>query len=140
MVKGLCQSGGVKIATVKYGKEVFEVKGTAPDPAEPIALDGNWEFEVVPTMDNRFGDFRLPPSNGLIGAEARRFKYAEETLSAQNWSAKDFDDSGWHTATYSFGPYFQKLGPIPEKGIIERHRIQYSVFETYRQEYHYFCR
>ena len=27
---------------------------------EKIALDGPWEFELQPTMDNRYGDFRLP--------------------------------------------------------------------------------
>ncbi len=27
---------------------------------QEIALDGEWEFELKPTMDNRYGDFRLP--------------------------------------------------------------------------------
>jgi hypothetical protein len=66
-------------------------------------------------MNNRWGDFRLPPSDRLLGAEARSFRYAEEQAStdAARWSRADFDDSQWPEVTYSFGPYFWKLGPIP---------------------------
>ena len=37
-------------------------------------LAGEWETTLVPTMDNRWGDFRLPASKGLIGAEIREMK------------------------------------------------------------------
>ncbi|MCX6344670.1 MAG: glycosyl hydrolase [Armatimonadetes bacterium] len=46
--------------------------------SETIALDGLWEFELKPTLDNRFGDFRLPITDQMIGAEARRFSYWRE--------------------------------------------------------------
>ena len=39
-----------------------------------IALDGEWETEIVPTMDNKWGDFRLPATQELIGPEAREFQ------------------------------------------------------------------
>lgn len=38
-------------------------------------MDGYWDFDVIPTRDNRWGDFRLPASNDTIGVEAREFKY-----------------------------------------------------------------
>lgn len=81
---------------------------------DPLVLGGNWEFELAPTMDNRFGDFRLPVGEAMIGAEARRFRYAEETgLDASGWHLPGHDDSSWRTTTYSFGPRFWKLGPFP---------------------------
>ena len=83
--------------------------------AATVALDGPWEFELKPTMDNRFGDFHWPPTTALIGAEARRFRYAEEKADGDTsgWSAAAFDDSAWRETTCSFGPQFWKLGPFP---------------------------
>jgi hypothetical protein len=78
-----------------------------------IPLDGEWEFELQPTMDNRFGDFHWPPTKTLIGAEARKFCYAEETTANPGWQAPELDDSKWPRVTQSFGPQFWKLGPLP---------------------------
>jgi hypothetical protein len=65
-------------------------------------------------MDNRFGDFRWPPSREILGAEARRFRYADETVQDPGWQDPAFDDSQWPEVTASFGPKFWKLGPLPE--------------------------
>ncbi|MEN6307369.1 MAG: glycosyl hydrolase [Anaerohalosphaeraceae bacterium] len=73
-----------------------------------------WELELKPTMDNRWGDFRLPITEQIIGAEARIFSYAEETKANPGWERRDFDDSTWQHVTYGFGPKFWKLGPLPE--------------------------
>jgi hypothetical protein len=86
---------------------------------ESIELGGDWECDLQPTMDNRFGDFRWPPTDTIIGAEARRFRYAEETTDGSAfvgkiWQAAGFDDSKWPTTTCSFGLKFWKLGPLPE--------------------------
>lgn len=80
-----------------------------------IPIQGTWEFELVPTMDNRFGDFRLPVTDLILGPEARRFRYAEEKQTAENWHLPDFDDASWPTVTAGFGPRFWKLGPIPRE-------------------------
>jgi len=50
-----------------------------------MQLDGPWEFELKPTMDNRFGDFRWPPTPTVLGAEARRFRYADDQI--ESWLA-----------------------------------------------------
>ena len=85
----------------------------APRQAESIALDGPWEFTVLPTLDNRHGDFRLPPTDGCLGPEARRFRYAEEFADgAPGWESPDFDDSAWEETTWSFGPRFEVSAPI----------------------------
>ena len=73
-------------------------------------LDGSWEFELIPTMDNRWGDFQLPVTddNRTIGAQARRFRYAEGLTADQALAAVNpgFDDSQWETVTYGFGQKF----------------------------------
>ena len=96
-------------------------EGEAPDGAttngDPrtetvVRLEGPWKFTVRPTLDNRFGDFRSPASEGCLGPEARRFRYAEETDAGANWHEAGFDDTSWPETTYSFGPRFESLGPL----------------------------
>ncbi len=82
--------------------------------AERIALDSEWEFELKPTMDNRYGDFRLPGTDLVIGPEARIFRHAVEHGSAAAWREPDFADRNWDQVTYDFGPQFWLLGPIPD--------------------------
>jgi len=87
----------------------------APRPTRVIPLDGPWDFQLRPTLDNRFGDFRLPAHEGMLGAEARRFRFAEEPADAvmpPAWQRPELDDSQWRLVTYSFGPRFWRLGPI----------------------------
>ena len=83
-------------------------------PTTEIALDGQWEFELQPTMENRFGDFRLPATDRLIGPEARIFRHSVETGETVAWQNPDFDDSLWEQVTYDFGPQFALLGPIAD--------------------------
>lgn len=80
---------------------------------ERETLDGYWAFELQPTMNNRFGDFRLPATDEVIGAEARQFRYMPEADSNPGWESPSFDDADWRKTTYGYGPYFFKLGPIP---------------------------
>ncbi len=50
-------------------------------------LSGSWSFKLLPTMDNQWGDFRLPVTadNRIIGAEARRFEY--RAAGTENWKS-----------------------------------------------------
>ncbi len=65
-------------------------------------LDGPWEFQLEPTLDNQWGDFRLPISEAMIGAEARQL----EVLTT---------DGAWRTATCGFGPQAWRLD-VPADG------------------------
>jgi hypothetical protein len=96
---------------------VGERTGNAEHPTFNIehrteCLKGPWEFTVKPTLDNSFGDFRLPASDGCLGPEARRFRTAEETEASETWLEASFDDSAWSETTYSFGPRFESLGSL----------------------------
>jgi len=103
---------------------------------ETLALDGEWEFDLKPTMDNRWGDFRLPATERMIGAEARIFRYAEEKGGADglmgNWEATGFDDSAWPRVTHGFGTKFWKLGPLPALGEKELEIFEKRVTEADR--------
>ncbi|HWD94314.1 MAG TPA: glycosyl hydrolase [Verrucomicrobiae bacterium] len=76
-------------------------------------FEGLWNFTLRPTLDNRFGDFRLPATDGFLAPEASRFKWAEETAPGMRWHELGFDDSLWPETTYSFGPRFEVIGPLP---------------------------
>ncbi len=85
-----------------------------PEPRSTVVeLDGDWESEFRPTLDNRWGDFRWPAFEGLIGPEARRFRYREAGESDPGWERPDLDDGAWPRVTYGFGPQFLRLGPLP---------------------------
>lgn len=83
--------------------------------AEVLEIDNEWEFELKPSLDNKYGDFRLPVFDGKIGVEVWKMKFATEKNSATDWQNPTFDDSNWQTADVSFGQQFWKLGPLPEK-------------------------
>lgn len=79
-------------------------------------ISKNWEFTVIPTRDNKWGDFRWPSSTEKIGPEVREFKYREETEASGNklgWHLPDFDDSNWEKIIYSIGPYWLALEELP---------------------------
>ncbi len=92
------------------GRLAREISGVEQ---QTIALDGEWECELVPTMDNRWGDFRQPPSSATIGAEARTMKYADNYDLTDAWRQRDFDDTQWTEVECSFGPKMWTLH-VPE--------------------------
>lgn len=69
-------------------------------PPTAIAVEGDWDFELQPTSDNRFGDFHWPPTPAKIGAEVRQLWYCEG----------DSTNGTWRKVTCSFGPQFTKDG------------------------------
>jgi len=71
----------------------------APQTSRTLALDGEWDFTLIPTCDNRWGDFRLPAFDGLIGAEARHLTWDVPGMPSR--------------MTYSHGPQFRAFGPLP---------------------------
>ena len=88
-----------------------------PDRATPEiirtqVLDGPWESLVHPALDNRHGDFSLPATPEILGPQARRFRYHDETVEDGDWVRPDFDDSSWPETTFSFGPRFESCGPF----------------------------
>ena len=76
-----------------------------------VSMEGEWSCELVPTMDNKYGDWRLPESDGFIGAEARQFEYA--------FSENGKQVSEWKSSVYSYGTYFYIAeGALDENALI----------------------
>ena len=100
------------------GKEQRHRKNRAQS-VQPLtrALDLNWAFSAIATRDNRWGEFRWPPSEERIGPEVRVCRYREEapgTDGAQGWHLPEFDDAAWTPCLYSTGPYWLVLTPSPD--------------------------
>lgn len=86
------------------GTPVAEGEQTASMPETyRIQLDGEWNVTLLPTLNNKWGDFRLPASDGYIGAEARSFHFAPASGADTGWTQPDFDDSAWSEAIYGYG-------------------------------------
>lgn len=117
VVEGLADSGGRKHVEVAggAGPTGFSAARTIEAPSAPLTLGGQWRLTLIPTLDNRWGDFRLPATEPLIGPEARRFRYREEQDAAGTdlgWHTAGFDDSNWRDYLYSEGPFAYSLGPF----------------------------
>ncbi|WP_316813428.1 glycosyl hydrolase [Pedobacter heparinus] len=92
------------------GEPVLESKNEAAAAAvEKIPLNGDWKVEFLPTMNNKWGDFRLPAFEGMISTEARTFKFSTKTNAGKNWAEKSFDDSNWGEGIYDYGYQMQWL-------------------------------
>lgn len=92
---------------VRVGKQTQRVK----------KITGPWTVSFEPTMDNRYGDFRLPVTeeNKMIGVEGRRFAWTRETAELASTAMQpETDDSSWNQQLHGFGPKFYRLGPISD--------------------------
>ena len=129
-LEGLADSGGYKRARIECGGREFIGHAEADPAPAPLPVEGPLSFQLEPTMDNRWGDFRHPPSDRKIGAEARRFRYCDEQDLAGTvlgWHTAELRDSGWPEVTYSYGPYWRHLGPVTpgteSEGFLERAQL-----------------
>ncbi|MBR3767585.1 MAG: hypothetical protein IKL10_05020 [Clostridia bacterium] len=57
---------------IDFDKEINTSGFSEEEVKEIISLDGYWDFSLIPTLDNTYGDFYLP-KGGIIGAQARFF-------------------------------------------------------------------
>ena len=114
-VTGYAKDGGEKTATVRQGGKTVTLKGEAPAPVAPLTVEGLWDFELKPTLDNRWGDFRLPVTTQMIGAEARRFLGSMIVIPYPGmWeTSADVSELSKAGTVAGFGPMFWKLGPLP---------------------------
>lgn len=114
-VEALSSRDGPHQLSLHWANRTLSLHAHLPPPPPPLPLDGPWRFQLQPTLDNRFGDFRIPPSPEFIGPEARRFRWADASRAGDHPESTSFDDSHWPEATASFGLQFWKLGPLPKE-------------------------
>lgn len=84
-----------------------------------IPFAGKWPCALEPTLDNAFGDYRLPVAERFIGAEARDLDYRYS----------DGDD--WSHATYSYAPYLYVHRGTADDEELARLSAPSDAFEPY---------
>ena len=97
-------------------------------PVAERTLPAQWRFSVVPTRDNRWGDFYWPPSEEKIGPEVRSCRYREETDESgedRGWHKPPFEDADWQVVRAGTGPYWLCAASLPKNaapgaGVLER--------------------
>ena len=78
-------------------------------PETIVTLDAGWRFALMPTMDNRFGDFAAPQE--LVGADIRRFDWCE---------GKTPDGiTDWQAIAPGHAPRMLVLGPVAGEDVDE---------------------
>lgn len=75
-------------------------------------IRGAWSTELVPTMDNRWGDYHWPPTSEIIGAEIRSIRYAD--AAPEGWEKPGSIDMNWKRQTLGFGDRFQLLEALAQ--------------------------
>ncbi|MBI5692083.1 MAG: hypothetical protein HZC55_18540 [Verrucomicrobia bacterium] len=93
----------IQLIVFRPGTAALRATSEAPRPRSEISLAGDWEFELQPTLDNRFGDFHWPPTPARIGAEIRQLWYCEG----------EKPDGPWRRVTCGFGPQFIRSSSLP---------------------------
>jgi hypothetical protein len=100
-------------------------------------LETDWTFSVLPTRDNRWGEFHWPPADDLIGPEVRTFRYAVESSGdamRDGWQQPQWDDNQWSLARYGIGPYWLYLHePAPDADVESLITLDPDAFEPGRQ-------
>ncbi len=74
-------------------------------------LGNQWEFELKPSQDNQWGDYQLPASNEMLGAQVRQLHFSENK--DYQGEILNFNDS-WKLVTCGNGAQFLKLGALPD--------------------------
>ena len=76
---------------------------------ETIPVTGNWDIEIIPTMDNKWGDFRLPATNEYIGPEARDFTYKFVAETELQNEMPNLNNISLPKGLYGYAPYMETL-------------------------------
>ena len=80
---------------------------TPPASGNVMALPGPWASEIIPTIDNRHGDFTLPASAGPLPIQSWQVGYRESDAATPDAGWRD----GWDRAPVTDGVRGWALGP-----------------------------
>ena len=94
---------------IKHDASTFGGEATVDVPAA-VELSEGWTFDVEPVLDNEWGDFRYPPSEGRIGPEIHSLWYRAEGPNEdgrhQGWFRPTGHEDGWSETDVTDGPWF----------------------------------
>ena len=121
-VRGWTSSAGSIEVELTHDGQTFAGRQGPGDLPPVLAVDDEWDFSIEPTMDNRWGDFRLPVTaqDQVMGAEIRQFHYRQEEEEedglALDWHRPSFDAGQWENTIFTVGPYWWVIRPFPTRG------------------------
>lgn len=106
------------IVKMPYGKSSFQIIVFTPNSdaqlykyidkvVSTVELKDEWECEVLPVLDNRFGDFHYPGTPEKLCPEIRHYQYL---LSDKKNINDVIDSEGWREVTYTYGTEFVYSG------------------------------
>lgn len=104
------------------------------------SLNGEWEFELRPVLDNRYGDFLWPATNELMSAYVYDARYAAMPSGCEDgWTQSSYDDASWEKQTFSYGKRFYIIDGADsiaeeelQKNIPSLHFVDDNKFGPYR--------
>ena len=103
---------------LKPGTESRPSVSTEPvdSSAHSIILADEWKSKLVPTTENRWGDFAHPAHDGPLPIELRETRFRMENTGEDglklDWESTEYDDTAWDRSLATFGPYWEGVGPI----------------------------
>lgn len=110
------QTEGGTLVRMPQGAASFQVIVFVPSSDAPVwktsetvrsvALGDEWESEVVPVLDNRFGDFHYPGTPDKIRPEIRHYRYMLSDNKRPDWEHLRGQLSSWEEVTYTYGEEF----------------------------------
>jgi len=97
-----------------WGEEDPALPEAGGTEAELLELGDTWEVELVHTLDNRWGDFDMPPGKEVPLQRWSLLHRAEapgEDGLELGWQAREVPADGWREVHASFGPRVLWTGP-----------------------------
>lgn len=109
-IRATADYSGSSLIVFSPGMPVLETaKQKESGVIEKVAVTGDWKVEFLPTMDNKWGDFRLPAFDGKIATEARTFKFMAKANTTKDWMSPAFNDTSWEEGIYDYSHQMQWL-------------------------------
>ncbi|MCD8260592.1 MAG: hypothetical protein LUD15_03120 [Bacteroides sp.] len=105
-----------------------------------IPLTGFWQTEVVPTLDNRWEDYRLPATDELIGPEARLFLSHFRSGKKKNKTEPEIREIDAVSALYGYGPHFETITKEADVGIsqyLREEKYEHDSWQPYTYSWQY---
>ena len=81
-------------------KPIYDLT-TKNNSEEKVALDDKWEFTIIPSLDNKWGDYEWPGEDKLMEPQIRFISYRRDTTDS------------WKKEQNSYETYFKVLPGLP---------------------------
>lgn len=114
----------IQIFVFDPAQEAKLQQGETPMPTNNVAVQGDWEFELLPSQYNKWGDYHWPGTDELLGAEIRFVDYSVD------------GGKTWQTEQVGYAPRFQLLdglaGPLSEQALADAQNSWKDVSLSWR--------